>query len=271
MRYGNPVHRLAHLLRLLYIPDGDLEPEELDAAEELALPPVPVPVPVPGFDRAAALYHMMLPPPNMQGFSSLEVLQLPGSIRSSWWMVCSEPDHWEALAGCRALRQLEGLHACRPPPAGVEFPGVTRLEVTVAPGDAVQVLAAFPALRQLKLTSVLLADQVRIASDTPTMPTMHSVNELARYSISCCSCNPITNGSKLPRLTHTGLLFSMQTTCTRYAHRSIDANNSTANCCGAVLHALRGHAWPPTLHCRCCQPAFCMPPPLLLCCSWGPC
>jgi hypothetical protein len=154
---GNPVHRLAHLLRLLYLPDEDVEPEELDAALALAVPPVPVE----GFDAAVAPHHMMLPPPNMAGFSSLEVLQLPNG---AWWLMCCQPHHWQALAGCSALRELHGLHAAQPPPAGVKFPGVTRLEVTVAPGDAVRVLGAFPVLQKLKMTSIQLAplDQVGV-------------------------------------------------------------------------------------------------------------
>jgi hypothetical protein len=148
---GNPVHRLARLLRLLYLPDEEAEAEELEAALQLAVPPVPVA----GLHTDWAPHHMMLPPPNMSGFSSLEVLQLPGGPRTGWWLICSAPHHWQALAGCCRLKELEGLHAAQLPPPGVKFPGVTRLDMAVAPGDTLQVLRAFPALRELGITSVV--------------------------------------------------------------------------------------------------------------------
>lgn len=74
-------------------------------------------------------------------------------VSSSWWLLCSAPHHWAALAGCTALRRLRELHASQPPPAGLSFPHVTRLDLIVgtSPGDTVTVLGAFPALEELRL------------------------------------------------------------------------------------------------------------------------
>jgi hypothetical protein len=161
----NPVRRLRQLVHLLYLPqEENVAPGALEAALALALPPMPVA----GLQAADAANHMMLPPPNMEKFSSLEVLQLPGGTHGGWWLMASAPHHWQALAGCKALRQLEGLHASLPPPAEVKFPGVTRLEVTVAPGDALRVLGAFPALRELKITSVVAGDQQQVRGQLGT-------------------------------------------------------------------------------------------------------
>jgi hypothetical protein len=155
---GNALHCLADLLRLLYLPGEDAGPEELDAALALAVPPMLIP----GSDMSEAPHHIMLPSPNMAQFSSLEVLQLPGKTHDSWWLICCAPHHWQALAGCRRLKQLEGLHASQPPPPGVKFPGVTRLAVTVAPGDVFQVLGAFPALVELSITSMFEGDTEQV-------------------------------------------------------------------------------------------------------------
>jgi hypothetical protein len=95
--------------------------------------------------------YVMVPPPNMGALSKLRHLDL-----TNWWLVVSSERYWRALAGCTSLRSLSGLHASVAPPAGVTFPGVTRLEVTTStsPGDTVTLLGAFPALRELQLTVV---------------------------------------------------------------------------------------------------------------------
>lgn len=97
--------------------------------------------------------NVVLPPPNMGGFTALEELCVERGTSSGWWLLCSAPHHWHALAACTALRRLEGLHAVQPPPAGVKFPGVTRLVAVTSthPGDIAGVLRAFPALKQLEL------------------------------------------------------------------------------------------------------------------------
>jgi hypothetical protein len=116
---------------------------------------VQAPTAIAGLPAGYAATYLMVPPPGLPSFSSLKVLQLPShGMSETWGLVCSAPHHWEALGGCTALQQLEGLHASQPPPAGVKFPGVTRLEAAVAPGDVLGVLAAFPALKQLKLDAV---------------------------------------------------------------------------------------------------------------------
>jgi hypothetical protein len=91
---------------------------------------------------------VMMPPPNMGALTSLQHLSTPG-----WWLVVSSDRYWRALAGCSSLRSLEELHASAPPPAGVTFPHLTRLDVTTStsPGDTVTLLGAFPELRELEL------------------------------------------------------------------------------------------------------------------------
>jgi hypothetical protein len=119
---------------------------------------------IPGWYAAG---HLMVVPPGMSSFSSLKVLQLPYSGLQAWGLACGFPHHWRTLAACTALRQLEGLHASQLPPEGVKFPGVTRLEAAVAAGDVFPLLAAFPALREVKLDVVLnsgAAEQVRLAA-----------------------------------------------------------------------------------------------------------
>jgi hypothetical protein len=118
------------------------------------------PTAIPGMPAGFAATYLMVPPPGMGSFTRLEVLQLPYHGEESWGLVCSAPHHWTALAGCTALQQLEGLHASQPPPEGVKFPGVTRLEAAVAPGDVLGVLVAFPALKQLKLDAVIAESTV---------------------------------------------------------------------------------------------------------------
>jgi hypothetical protein len=155
LRKGCPTRRLGRLLGLLYMPEHLFDMGDHQAAAAALRLAVAAGMPATGMDLSVSDQHAMPLPPNMARCSSLEVLELPGVLHSSWWLICAMPQHWVDLAGCTALRQLQGLHASQPPPAGVSFPCVTRLEVVVAPGDAVQVLAAFPALRELKITSVL--------------------------------------------------------------------------------------------------------------------
>jgi hypothetical protein len=163
LKYGDLRSRLKVLLRKLYMPDNvqdpDADQQEVAAALRLA---VTATLPVTGMDLSAADQHIMPLPHNIAGFSSLEVLELPGGIRNGWWLMCSVPQHWEALAGCTALQKLQGLHTRQPPPAGVKFPNVTSLEVVVAPGDAVGVLGAFPALQDLSISSVLWASPAQV-------------------------------------------------------------------------------------------------------------
>jgi hypothetical protein len=99
-------------------------------------------------------YKVAVPPPNMGGLSALQTLRLAG-----WWLVVSSERYWRHLAGCSSLKSLSDLHAAVPPPAGVTFPGVTRLEVTAStsPGDTLALLAAFPTLQVLDLNVVLSA------------------------------------------------------------------------------------------------------------------
>jgi hypothetical protein len=131
--------------------------------------PPPVAPLLPAIDGIPAWYaatYLMLPP-GLPSFSSLKVLQLPNMGSEPWGLLCGAPHHWEALAGCTALQRLEGLHASQPPPEGVKFPGVTRLEAAVGrAGDTLRVLGPFPALRQLKLDVVLSGSataEVRLA------------------------------------------------------------------------------------------------------------
>jgi hypothetical protein len=92
--------------------------------------------------------YVAVPPPNMGDLSALQHLE---------WLVLSTDAYWRDLAACRQLQTLPELHVSAPPPAGVTFPGVTRLEVTTSTsqGDTLVLLAAFPALKELKLDVVL--------------------------------------------------------------------------------------------------------------------
>jgi hypothetical protein len=98
--------------------------------------------------------YVAVPPPNMGGLPALQHLEF-----EEWWLVLSTQRHWRALAACRHLQTLPELHVSVPPPAGVTFPGVTRLEVTTStsPGDTLALLGAFPALKELELDVVLKA------------------------------------------------------------------------------------------------------------------
>jgi hypothetical protein len=100
--------------------------------------------------------NVVIPPPNMGGLSALQSLQLQDGLGNGWWLVCSAPHHWVALASCRQLRELVGLHASQPPPGDVKFPGVTSLFLgaRTGAGGAVEVLRAFPAVRDLELLLV---------------------------------------------------------------------------------------------------------------------
>jgi hypothetical protein len=105
-----------------------------------------------GFDNPEG--YMAVPPPNMGGLPALQQLRMRG-----WWLVVSSKRHWRHLAACSSLRHLSNLHTTVPPPAGVAFPGVTQLEVTTSTslGDTLTLLAAFPALKELKLDVVMQA------------------------------------------------------------------------------------------------------------------
>jgi hypothetical protein len=94
-------------------------------------------------------------PTDMGRLSSLQHLEFEG-----WWLVLSSDPCWRALGACHQLVSLPELHVSSPPPAGVTFPGVTRLEVTTStsPGNTLDLLAAFPALKELKLDVVMQAD-----------------------------------------------------------------------------------------------------------------
>jgi hypothetical protein len=103
----------------------------------------------------------MVPPPNMGALSNLQHISTSRwGDEHQWWLVVSSEHTWRALAGCSSLRSLAELHASVPPPAGVTFPHLTRLEVTTStsPGDTVTLLGAFPALKQLQLTVVPRSD-----------------------------------------------------------------------------------------------------------------
>jgi hypothetical protein len=91
---------------------------------------------------------VVLPPPNMGALLNLQHLDF-----TNWWLVVSSDHYWRALGGCSSLRSLRELHVSWPPPAGVTFPHLTRLEVTTStsPGDTVTLLGAFPELRTLQL------------------------------------------------------------------------------------------------------------------------
>jgi hypothetical protein len=112
--------------------------------------------------------HVMVPPPNMGGLCNLQHLTL-----TNWWLVVSSEVHWRALGGCSSLRSLGDLHASVPPPAGVTFPHLTRLEVTVStsPGDTVTLLGAFPALQELQLTVAPRGTAVNKVSCHHMLPT----------------------------------------------------------------------------------------------------
>jgi hypothetical protein len=95
--------------------------------------------------------YVVVPPPNMGGLPALQHLQMDG-----WWLVLSSERYWRALAACHHLQTLPELHVSVPPPAGVTFPGVTRLQVTTStsPGDTLALLGAFPALKELEMRVV---------------------------------------------------------------------------------------------------------------------
>jgi hypothetical protein len=109
----------------------------------------------PGLGGTNSFNAVVVPPPNMGALSALQTLD----FHHSHYFRCCGPHHWHALAGCQALQQLHGLEAWQVPPAGVKFPGVTRLKILVATplGDLVTVLGAFPALQQLRLSQQLTA------------------------------------------------------------------------------------------------------------------
>jgi hypothetical protein len=99
--------------------------------------------------------YVVLPPPNMGGLPALQHLELEG-----WWLVLSSSGYWRALGACHQLVTLPEMHVSAPPPAGVTFPGVTRLEVTTrtSPGDTLTLLAAFPGLKELEMKVVPAED-----------------------------------------------------------------------------------------------------------------
>jgi hypothetical protein len=161
----------ARLQRLLPMIEG--EPPEQPLAAAAAAPaaggglveqvgqqqelPAPLPLTPLGKDQwvSEPAACTVIPPPNLKGLSSLVHLKV-----AAWWLVVSTDRHWRTLAGCTALQSLSGLHTCEPPPAGVTFPGVTRLVVTTgtSPSDTLGVLGAFPALRKLQLVLVPQAE-----------------------------------------------------------------------------------------------------------------
>jgi len=122
--------------------------------------------------------YVAVPPPNMGGLPALQHLEF-----EEWWLVLSTQRHWRALAACRHLQTLPELHVSVPPPAGVTFPGVTRLEVTTStsPGDTLALLGAFPALRELELTVA----PTGAAAEVGVMPagTVHGTRKLLLHML----------------------------------------------------------------------------------------
>jgi hypothetical protein len=124
--------------------------------------------PVLVFGGERDLCNVVVPPPNMGSFPALQDLQVPFTWLDGWWLLCSAPHHWRALAACTALQRLESLQASCPPPAGVKFAGITFLLTAVgtSPGDTIALLGAFPALRELEL-KLCPAPAAVVSSQTP--------------------------------------------------------------------------------------------------------
>jgi hypothetical protein len=162
--------------------------------------------------------YVLIPPPKLSALSSLQHLDV-----GSWWLAAPSERHWRVLGGCSSLRSLSGLHASVPPPAGVTFPGVTRLDVTTStsPGDTLGLLGAFPALEELGLTLV------------PTDSSPDQVN-LPQSIFPCMSLAICLDSAAM--------------SCVQPA---------TTSCCG-TCHVLLAYDWP-VAHCWCTlQVANCM-------------
>jgi hypothetical protein len=121
--------------------------------------------------------HIVVPPSNLRDLSSLQHLR----IDEGWWLLANIERHWRALADCVALQSLRNVHTCTPPPAGVTFPGVTRLVVTTgtSPGDTLSVLGAFPALRELEL---VLVPQEEDSSDSSSSSGASSSAQVGKHA-----------------------------------------------------------------------------------------
>jgi hypothetical protein len=129
-------------------------------------------LPVPPLAQEPADYNtVVVPPPNMGRLTALQGVRVHycwpldnTPYSSGWWLQCGGPHHWHALAGCSALKDVEGLHVSQPPPAGVKLPCVTKLQalLSTSPAATMDVLAAFPALQDLNL-QLALRDEVEVS------------------------------------------------------------------------------------------------------------